>query len=44
MTVLGDLDGRAPVLRSGAKAGSVIAVAGELGRSAAGYALWHNGD
>ena len=41
VTVLGDLDGRAPVLRSGAKAGSVIAVAGELGRSAAGYALWH---
>jgi thiamine-monophosphate kinase len=43
VTVLGDLDGRAPVLRSGAKAGSTIAVAGELGRSAAGYALWHNG-
>ncbi|WP_156688731.1 thiamine-phosphate kinase [Mycobacterium sp. Marseille-P9652] len=43
VTVLGDLGGRAPVLRSGAKAGSVIAVAGELGRSAAGYTLWHNG-
>jgi len=43
VTVLGDLDGRAPVLRSGAKAGSVLAAAGELGRSAAGYALWHNG-
>jgi thiamine-monophosphate kinase len=43
VTVLGQLDGRAPVLRSGAKAGSTIAVAGELGRSAAGYALWHNG-
>jgi thiamine-monophosphate kinase len=42
VTVLGELDGRSPVLRSGAKAGSVIAVAGELGRSAAGYALWHN--
>jgi thiamine-monophosphate kinase len=42
VTVLGDLGGRAPVLRSGAKAGSVIAVAGELGRSAAGYALWQN--
>jgi thiamine-monophosphate kinase len=41
VTVLGDLGGRAPVLRSGAKAGSVVAVAGELGRSAAGYALWH---
>lgn len=43
VTVLGDLDGRAPVLRSGAKAGSVLAVTGELGRSAAGYALWDKG-
>uniref|UniRef100_UPI00389A4BBB thiamine-phosphate kinase n=1 Tax=Mycobacterium sp. HUMS_1102779 TaxID=3383487 RepID=UPI00389A4BBB len=42
VTVLGDLDGRAPVLRSGAKPGSALAVAGDLGRSAAGYALWHN--
>src|ERR1700753_4486599 len=43
VTALGDLNGRPPVLRSGAKAGSVLAVAGELGRSAAGYSLWHNG-
>jgi thiamine-monophosphate kinase len=43
VTVLGELDGRAPVLRSGAKAGSVLAVTGELGRSAAGYALWDRG-
>ncbi len=43
VTALGDLDGRAPVLRSGARAGAVLAVAGELGRSAAGYALWCNG-
>jgi thiamine-monophosphate kinase len=43
VTVLGDLDGRAPVLRSGAKAGSVIAVAGELGRSAAGLSLFTKG-
>jgi thiamine-monophosphate kinase len=43
VTVLGDLDGGAPVLRSGAKAGSVVAIAGELGRSAAGYSLWHKG-
>lgn len=43
VTVLGDLDDRAPVLRSGAKAGSTLAVAGELGRSAAGYALWRKG-
>lgn len=42
VTALGDLAGRSPVLRSGARAGSVIAVAGDLGRSAAGYALWHN--
>ncbi|AQT80849.1 thiamine-phosphate kinase [Mycolicibacterium litorale] len=42
VTALGDLAGRAPVLRSGARAGSVIAVAGELGRSAAGFHLWHN--
>jgi thiamine-monophosphate kinase len=42
VTALGDLDGHAPVLRSGAKAGSIVAVVGELGRSAAGYALWQN--
>jgi thiamine-monophosphate kinase len=43
MTVLGDLAGRPAVPRSGARPGSVIAVAGQLGCSAAGYALWHNG-
>ncbi len=43
VTVLGDLGGRAPVLRSGARPGSQLAVAGQLGFSAAGYALWHNG-
>jgi thiamine-monophosphate kinase len=43
MTVLGDLAGRAPVLRSGARAGARTAVAGQLGFSAAGYALWHSG-
>jgi thiamine-monophosphate kinase len=42
VTVLGDLDGRPPVLRSGARPGDVVAVAGDLGRSAAGYALWAN--
>jgi thiamine-monophosphate kinase len=43
VTVLGDLAGRAPVLRSGARPGSRIAIAGQVGYSAAGYALWHNG-
>jgi thiamine-monophosphate kinase len=43
VTVLGDLAGRAPVLRSGARPGDTVAVIGELGRSAAGYALWHEG-
>jgi thiamine-monophosphate kinase len=43
VTVLGDLAGRAPVLRSGARPGAVLAVAGELGRSAAGYRLWDDG-
>lgn len=43
VAVLGDLAGRAPVLRAGARPGSVIATTGELGRSAAGYALWHRG-
>ncbi|OBY30422.1 thiamine-monophosphate kinase [Mycolicibacter kumamotonensis] len=43
VTALGDLAGRAPVLRSGARAGAVLAVAGELGRSAAGFRLWTDG-
>jgi thiamine-monophosphate kinase len=43
VTVLGDLAGRAQVLRSGARPGSRIAVAGQLGYSAAGYTLWHSG-
>ncbi len=43
VAALGDLGGRPAVLRSGARIGAVIAVAGDLGRSAAGYALWSNG-
>ncbi len=42
VTVLGDLGGRAAVLRSGARPDAMVAVVGELGRSAAGYALWDN--
>jgi thiamine-monophosphate kinase len=39
VTAFGDLDGRAPVLRSGARPGDVIAVSGALGLAARGIEL-----
>jgi thiamine-monophosphate kinase len=43
ITALGDLAGREPVTRSGAQHGDVLAIAGQLGRSAAGLALLEAG-
>ncbi len=40
----GSLEGREPVLRSGAQVGDVLAVAGTLGRAAAGLALLQSGN
>ncbi|KUI18794.1 thiamine-monophosphate kinase [Mycobacterium sp. GA-1285] len=43
VTALGDLGGREPVRRSGARPGDVVAVVGDIGRSAAGFELWRTG-
>lgn len=40
----GSLEGREPVLRSGAQVGDILAVAGTLGRAAAGLALLQSGN
>ena len=39
VTALGSLDGRTPVLRSGARVGDVVAVAGRLGEAGRGLAI-----
>jgi thiamine-monophosphate kinase len=39
VTAFGDLEGRSPVLRSGARVGDVVAVSGELGASATALRL-----
>jgi thiamine-monophosphate kinase len=40
----GSLEGREPILRSGAQVGDIVAVAGTLGRAAAGLALLESGN
>jgi thiamine-monophosphate kinase len=43
VTALGDLEGREPVVRSGARPGDVVAVNGRLGYAAAGYTVLSRG-
>lgn len=43
VTALGELNNQSPILRSGAKPGNAIALAGKLGYSAAGYLMLSRG-
>ncbi|MGN9907231.1 thiamine-phosphate kinase [Phytohabitans sp. LJ34] len=43
VTALGDLEGRAPVVRTGARPGDVVAMAGRVGYAAAGYTVLSRG-
>jgi thiamine-monophosphate kinase len=43
VTAVGDLEGRAPVLRSGARAGDLVAIAGRFGWSGAGLNMLMRG-
>jgi thiamine-monophosphate kinase len=43
VTALGDLGGRPPVLRSGAKPGDLVAMVGRVGLAAAGYTVLSRG-
>lgn len=43
VTALGDLEGRAPVTRGGARPGDVVAIAGRLGYAAAGLTVLSRG-
>jgi thiamine-monophosphate kinase len=43
VTALGDLKGNAPVVRSGAQPGDVVALAGRIGYAAAGYTVLSRG-
>jgi thiamine-monophosphate kinase len=43
VTALGDLSRRAPVLRSGARDGNIVAMAGRVGHAAAGYTVLSRG-